>query len=142
MNKYISLTNGDNGFTLMETLASITVILIISGCVFLVFSTSLKSISKVHRTVDTALKILTIDRFIREETNNFHISYWTNAPSQIDVFRDNLLRSPYGRYIRQFELIKSPAGITRGIRVVYSVDITTAHTDAIFPSTPVLENMK
>jgi prepilin-type N-terminal cleavage/methylation domain-containing protein len=102
MNKAIPYSNGNSGFTLMETLASITIILIISGCIYIAFSTSVKTILRARRTADTALMILMIDRFIRDETNNFHIPYWVDASSHSDAFRNYLWGSPYGRYISQF----------------------------------------
>jgi prepilin-type N-terminal cleavage/methylation domain-containing protein len=142
MNKTVGRKNGNDGFTLMEALVSIAVILVISGCVFTAFSASVRMISKARRTTNTALKILQIDRFIREETESLHVPYWADTSARADLFEDYLSRSAYGRYIRQFDLIRSRAGTVRGIRVFYTVDGASSRTDALFPSIPVLEKTR
>jgi prepilin-type N-terminal cleavage/methylation domain-containing protein len=141
-NRINPFINKDDGFTLMEVVVSISVILVISGCIFTAFSVSLKTISRAGQTADTALELLRIDIFIRRETEKFHIPYWADPLEETGKFIDSLLRSSYGRYIGATELLKSNSGITRGIRVFYTVRNTTAHTDALFPSTPVLERLR
>jgi type II secretory pathway pseudopilin PulG len=140
MNKKMPYKYNNDGFTLTETLVSITITLIISGCIFVIFSTSSRTISKAYNAAISALNLLRTDRFIRNETDKFHIAYWENASSKAELFKNYLLRSSYGRHIRKFELITSRTGIVRGIRVFYSFGDTAIYTDALFPSTPVMEN--
>jgi prepilin-type N-terminal cleavage/methylation domain-containing protein len=131
----------DSGFTLMETLVSIAIVLIISGCVITAVSLSYRIIIKAKNTSETAATILQIDHFIREQANDFHIPYWENAAGRTAFFKDSLWQSKYGQYIYQIHTIISPQGFTRGISASYSVNGTISQTSALFPSIPVLENV-
>jgi hypothetical protein len=126
----------------METLVSIAVMSIISGGIVLAFSSSMRIISTVDNKTSTAVKLLQIDYFIRDQVDNFHIPYWFYAPDEVLRFKNTIWLSKYGKYIQNIETITDASGITRGIRVFYTANGISVHTDALFPSTPVLEHIE
>ncbi len=128
----------DDGFTLMETLVTLTVTLIISGSIIFAFAAAMKSASKANGSVSTATTMLKVDRFIREQTAEMHIPYWTYSERPVEELKNRLWRSNMGEYIREIQTVTDGAGRNRGIRVQFEVAGKQARTEALFSSIPVV----
>jgi hypothetical protein len=128
----------DSGFTLMETIAATAVVFIISGCVVFSFQCSLRLLLKAKITAETTTKILSIDRYICETAEKFHIPYWSPASKAAAVYKNMIVQSRFGRYTTGFDPIAAPPGVIRGMRVFYTVNGVNCRTDAVFPSVPVV----
>lgn len=126
------------GFTLMEALVSIAVILVISSSITLAFTSGTKSLMKAAGAVTASGKVLQIDRFIRESAGNLHIPYWLEPGNSIEAFTDELRRSKMGRYIQEVTIINNSSGVARGVTVGYTVNGKKLRTSVLFPAIPVV----
>jgi prepilin-type N-terminal cleavage/methylation domain-containing protein len=129
----------DAGFTLMETLLSTAIILIVSCLLVVAFSVTLKSSAQSLKTVQNAVLITHIDRFIRERTERLHIPYWANPGPYADELGEELFRSKYGSYIKSVTPLRDAGKKIRGLTVVYVVGSSEMTAAALFPSIPVME---
>ncbi|MDR2943311.1 MAG: prepilin-type N-terminal cleavage/methylation domain-containing protein [Treponema sp.] len=127
------------GFTLMETLLSVAIILVISSLIAIGSGTALQGASKSIKTVKTAATLTRIDRFIRTKTNAVHIPYWAAATPYIDALTAELYRSKIGTYIKSVGIIDGYLKVPLGIEVVYKVNNREMKTVALFPSVAVID---
>ena len=125
------------GFTLMESLVSIAIILILSGCIIIAFSTGMKANIKSVGAIRTANTILETDRFIREQVDSLHIPYWLKPEESIEKLKNQLWRSKVGKYIHEIAILYDTNGNPRGITVDYLVGTKNMKTSALFPFHPV-----
>jgi prepilin-type N-terminal cleavage/methylation domain-containing protein len=142
MRKILSCIKKTDGFTLAETLVSIAIVLIISSCIILAFSSGSKTLVKAIGAVTTSSKLLQIDRHIRESADDLHIPYWLNPDISARAFVDELRRSKIGKYIQEVVLINNSSGFVRGVTVEYVVNNKRLKTSALFPTAPVLEKVR
>jgi prepilin-type N-terminal cleavage/methylation domain-containing protein len=134
-------TNHD-GFTLMESLVSIAVILIMSGCIFITFTAGTKANSKSVLAAGTANKILETDRFIREKADFLHVPYWLKPDESVEEFKRELQRSRAGKYIRGITTVYDSSGKIKGVDVNYVIEGRAIKTTALFPFNTVIEAVK
>jgi len=134
--------NSSDGFTLMETLVSIAIILILSGCIIAAFSAGMKANIKSLSSVRSARLLLDTDRFIRTQADSLHVPYWLNPDESIESFRNQLQRSRVGKYIHKITVIYDGYGSPRGIEAEYNIGMTTAKTSALFPFQQVKDGKK
>ena len=132
MKKYYA--DHEAGFTLMETLLSVAIILILGSLLVVAANTAIRGSSQSFKAVDTAAALTGIDRHIRESANNFHIPYWANPSSYIEEFNAELYRSKIGRYIKSIRIIFNSRRMPCGIEAVYMVNNHEMKTVALFPS--------
>jgi type II secretory pathway pseudopilin PulG len=133
-----SLIKESDGFTLMDTLVSIAIVLVISSCIIIAFSSGSKTLLKAISAVNTSAKLLQIDRHIRENANDLHIPYWLDPDVSAKAFVDELRRSKIGKYMREVVYITDSSGFIRGVTVEYTVNNKRLKTSALFPSAPAL----
>jgi len=124
------------GFTLMEAVVSIAIIITISGCIIIALTSGTKANYKSLNAVRTANLILETDRYIREQTDSLHIPYWLKPDESIEAFKNELLRSKIGKQIKTI-IIMYDNGIPRGITVEYTAGAKIIATSALFPFIPV-----
>ncbi|QQO10745.1 PulJ/GspJ family protein [Breznakiella homolactica] len=135
-------TDRDGGFTLMETLISIAVMLIISGCVIFAFTAAMKASAKSAAAANAAREIIRVDRFIRNQAEELHIPYWAYSSPYIAEFKNSLWRSEAGKYITVVESMYTSAGLPCGVKVTYEIGGRTMQTSALFPAVPVVERVR
>jgi prepilin-type N-terminal cleavage/methylation domain-containing protein len=131
-----------DGFTLMESIVSIAVILIMSSCIFVTFSAGTRSNSKSVRAVQTANKILETDRFIRERADSLHVPYWLKPDEFVEEFKRDLQRSRAGKYIKGINTIYDSSGKIKGVDVTYVIEGRNIKTAALFPFSTIIEAVK
>jgi type II secretory pathway pseudopilin PulG len=124
------------GFTLMEAIVSIAIIITISGCIIIALTSGTKANYKSLNAVRTANLILETDRYIREQTDSLHIPYWLKPDESIEAFKNELLRSKIGKQIKTI-IIMYDNSIPRGITVEYTAGAKLITTSALFPFIPV-----
>ncbi|GHT54526.1 hypothetical protein FACS1894106_5730 [Spirochaetia bacterium] len=133
------MKNKTAGFTLMESLVSIAIVLVTSSCILLAFTNGTRSLMKAADAVSTSGTLLQIDRFIREGADKLHIPYWLPPDNSIEAFIDELRRSKIGKYIEEVTIINNYSGIARGLTVGYRVKGKKLQTSVLFPAVPVVE---
>lgn len=128
----------NEGFTLMETLLTIAIVIIISSILVVAFSSSLKGFSQHIKAVNTAITLSSIDRYIRIKTNDTNIPYWTYYRPHFENLSSELYHSRYGSYIKSINIISN----ARGIEVIYTVNNHETRTIALFPSVAVVREIR
>jgi len=131
--------NRDAGFTLMEILLSVAVILILGSLLVVAANTAMKGASQSFKAVNTTAAITRIDRHIRESVNNVHIPYWANPAPYIEELISVLYRSDIGSYIKSIRIISDNRRIPRGIEAVYTVNNHETRTVALFSSIMIVD---
>jgi len=131
----------DAGFTLMEVLLSVAIILILGSVLVISSNTAMHGIAKSNETVNTAEVITGIDRLIRQGAHDIQIPYWANPAPYIDNYISDLFRSKAGPYIKSIRVISDNAGNARGIEVSYIVNNREMLCLALF-SSAVIVGMK
>lgn len=124
------------GFTLMEAIVSIAIIITISGCIIVAFTSGNKANYKSLNVVRTANLILETDRYIREKTDSLHVPYWLKPDESIEEFKNELSRSKIGKQIKTITTMYDN-GIPRGITVEYIAGTKLITTSVLFPFIPV-----
>ena len=130
----------DRGYTLMETLVVIAIMLLMGGVCFNFINTSMGANKKAFNNYLAAIRLLSIDSNIRDTCDGVHIPYWDRADGYIPSVMDLIANSKYKDDIGKIEPIKDEKGNIRGLRVAYSVNGIDATTDAVFSSRPVMES--
>jgi type II secretory pathway pseudopilin PulG len=133
----VKLNEPDAGFTLMEMVVTISIIMVISGSVMLAFTTGFKTLAKTARVTKTAFIVVAVDQFIREETEGLHIPYFTASAVPLNTLKDSLWRSRHGNFMTAIDTIKDRHGRERGIRVHFAIDGSEYVSEALIPSIPV-----
>jgi len=126
----------------METVVSIAIILTVSFCVFIAFSTATRANYKSIVAIKTANKILETDRFIREMADSLHVPYWLNPEESIAEFKNELWRSKAGKYIQEITTLYDSSGLPRGVTVGYTIGTRHIKTSVLFPFLQVTEGQK
>jgi type II secretory pathway pseudopilin PulG len=133
------MKKNEDGFTLVETLLSIALILIAGGVMVMGSGAALRGVSQSIKAVSAAATINRIDRHIRARTDAVHIPYWSGTKPYIDVLTTELYRSEFGAYIKSVKTIGNYPKAPRGIEVVYTVNNKEIKTVALFSSVAVME---
>jgi prepilin-type N-terminal cleavage/methylation domain-containing protein len=133
------MNKNEDGFTLIETLLSVAIILIISSLFVIGSGTALQGASQSIKTVKTAATLTSIDRFIRTKTNAVHIPYWADTTPYIAALTAELYQSKIGTYIKSVGTISGYRKVPLGIEVVYTVNKREMRTVALFSSIAVME---
>jgi prepilin-type N-terminal cleavage/methylation domain-containing protein len=127
------------GFTLMEVLLSVAIILILGSLLVIASKTAIHGSSQSFKTVDTAAMLTRIDRQIRVSAGNVHIPYWANPTPYIDNLGAQLFQSKIGTYIISIRTISDHRRIPRGIEVIYAVNNREMRTVALFSSVVIMD---
>ncbi|MDR2184319.1 MAG: type II secretion system GspH family protein [Treponema sp.] len=127
------------GFTLMENLVSMAVILIISGPVITGFSAALRALRQTAQAAKTAAAAVETDRFIRRRADTFRIPYWESAERAAAGFKDELRRSAHGAYMGEIENLRDSSGRIRGVKVHFKIADRSFFTETAFASIPIME---
>jgi len=130
----------DRGYTLMETLVVIAIMLLMGGVCFNFINTSMGANKKAFNNYFVAIRLLSIDSYIRATCDDVHIPYWDSADGYIPSVMEVIAKSKYKDDISSIEPIKDGNSNLRGLRVAYSVNGIDATTDAFFSSIPVMES--
>jgi len=133
------MKHSEAGFTLMETLLSIAIILTTSCILVTAVTASIKTLSQTYAAINTTLSIARTDRFIRNKAGSLYIPYWANSQPCIDSFCDELYRSEIGDKIISVNVIRDSRCFYRGLEVIYSIGKKEIKTIALFPVIPVME---
>jgi hypothetical protein len=133
----VKLNGPDAGFTLMEMVVTISIIMVISGSVMLAFTIGFKALAKTAQITKTAFIVVTVDQFIREETEGLHIPYFTTTAVPFNALKDSLWRSRYGNLMTAIDTIRDRHGRERGIRVRFTIDGLEYVSETLIPSIPV-----
>jgi type II secretory pathway pseudopilin PulG len=135
------MKNLDDGFTLMETLVSIAIIMAVSSLFAIAFTTAFKATSQSNNEIKAAVTITQIDRFIRERADSLHIPYWADSKLYADTLRDELFRSKFAPYINTIQIINDSRRKPRGLLVIFTVNNRQIQTKALFPSVSIMDNV-
>ena len=131
------MKNGEEGFTLMEVLVTVAVVLLLGGLSVTASNTAMRGIALSNKTVKTAETIKRIDRHIRESAGGVRIPYWANPAPYVDACISELFGSPFGAYIRTVTAVSDDNGIPKGVEAVFSVNNVTVRTAALFSAVAV-----
>ena len=134
--------DGEAGYTLMETLVSIAIVLALSGALAVTAVASMRALSQSFSAIQSAVTIARIDRFVRSGADSLHVPYWENSQPHVDSFSDSLYRSRIGGYIASITVIRDSRRIIRGLEVTYTVNNREIRTRALFPAVPVVEPIR
>jgi len=129
----------DDGFTLMEVLLSVAIILILGSVLVVSTNAAFHGASQSSKTANTAVTLVRIDRHIRSRTSAVHIPYWADSTLYIDALSAELYRSSIGTYIKSIETIFDRRRNPRGIQVFYTVNNHEMRTLALFPSVAIVD---
>jgi len=129
----------EGGFTLVETLLSIALILIAGGVMIICSGVAVRGVSQSIKVIGDAATINRIDRHIRARTDAVHIPYWSSTKPYIDALTAELYKSEFGSYIKSVKTIGNYPKAPRGIEVFYSVNNRDIKTVALFSSVAVME---
>ncbi|MCL2128897.1 MAG: prepilin-type N-terminal cleavage/methylation domain-containing protein [Treponema sp.] len=136
------MKDSNAGFSLMETLVTIAIILVVSFSVLIAFRSGTLGTLNALNEINTARTIIRTDRFIREQAESIHIPYWLNSFDSIENLKNELWRSRAGTLIKEISLITDSSGFIRGVNVSFVVDNKTYSTRTLFSSIPVSGNIK
>jgi hypothetical protein len=132
------MNQSEAGFTLMETLLSVAIILIFGSLLIVSSNTAFQGTSHSVKAVNTAATITRVDRHIRDRAGAVHIPYWADARPYIDAFTAELFQSKIGPYIKSVRVISDRRRVPRGIEAVYTVNNREMQTSALFSSTAIM----
>lgn len=134
------MNNKEAGFTLMETLVTVAVVLLLGSLLVTASKTAMQGSVLSNRTVRTAETIKRLDRFVRESAAEVHIPYWENPAPVIDAYISGVYRSPLGSCFKTVRVIADNNNIPRGIEAVYAVNKIEMKTVAVFSSVAIMGN--
>jgi len=129
----------DAGFTLMEVLLSVAIILILGSLLVVASNTAMQGVSQSFKAVSTAAAFTRIDQHIRASANNVHIPYWANPTPYIEAFTAELYRSKIGNYIKSARVVFDRNKVPCGIEVIYTVNSREMRTVALFSSVVIMD---
>lgn len=132
--------NSDHGYTLMETLIVIAIVVLMGGASANFINVSMNANKKAFSNYSVAIRLLSIDHFIRRTCDEVHIPYWDIADTYIPSIMEGVRNSKYKNDIQSIKSLLDTKSTIRGLRVVYSVNGVEAMTDAVFASLPVMES--
>ena len=133
------MNQSEAGFTLMETLLSVAIVLVLGSLLVISSNTAFQGASKSITAVNTAATITRIDLNIRTRANAVHIPYWADAKPYIDAVTAELFQSKIGPYIKSIRTISDHRRVPRGIEVVYTVNNREMRTVALFASVVIMD---
>jgi len=128
------MIKSDEGFTMMEILLTVAIVLIIGSAIVVASNTAMQGAKKAGNITETAKKMVSIDRYIRDRANEVHIPYWDNPTSYIDTFNSHLFSSQISPYINTIRVVYDRKRSPRGIEVFYTVNGREMRTLATFAS--------
>lgn len=129
----------ESGFTMLETLLSVSIILIVGSVFVVVAGVTKGGITKAVYLVNTSAVITRIDRHIRTKVDSVHVPYWADPAPYISELTDELYLSKIGPYIKAIQILTNSHNTPRGIEVLYTVNSKEIRTVALLPSVPVME---
>lgn len=129
-----------HGYTLMETLIVIAIMLLIGGASANFINVSMNANKKAFGNYSVAIQLLSIDHFIRRTCDDVHIPYWDASDAYIPSIVEGIAKSKYTYEIQSIKPLFDSKSVIRGLRVTYSVNGIEAMTDALFASVPVMES--
>jgi hypothetical protein len=83
--------NEDSGFTFIETLFTLTLVLLISVAVFNAFFTVLRHNGSALSEIKKAYILLSFDQKLRGEIEKTYIPYWENSKTYADELCENII---------------------------------------------------
>jgi len=128
------MKQNEAGFTLMETLLSVAIILILGSLLVVSSNAAISGASQSFKAVNTAVTLTRIDRYIRNRADSVHIPYWADSTRYIEALSAELFQSRIGTYIKSIRAIFDHRMSARGIEVTYIVNNHEMRTVALFPS--------
>jgi len=129
----------DSGFTLMETLLTVAIVLIVSSLLAVGSGVAIQGSSLSMKAASTAATLTRIDRHIRGKADALHVPYWADPAPHIEALSGELYRSAVGKHIRSVRVVSNRRRVPRGIEVTYSVNSREARTVALFPSVAIVD---
>lgn len=130
--------DNDQGFTLLETLVVIAVTALMAGAFFSFLHGGIDAWNDSYSNYSRAIKVLTLERYVRERCDETHVPYWDNG---IDIVTNVLLElkaSRYGDCITDARVLYDSRRLPRGVFVAYSIGGITGDIEALFASIPVM----
>ena len=127
------------GFTLMEALLTVAIVLVISGILVAASGAAVQGASKSIKALTTAATLTRIDRYIRTKADALHIPYWADPAPYVSGFSGELYQSKIGPYITSVKTITNDRNVVRGIEVEYTAGGREMRTVALLPSIPILD---
>lgn len=136
------MNKAEDGFTLLETLLSIAIVLIVSSLLVVASNTALRGASQSVRVISTAAMLTRIDRHIRLRTDAVHIPYWADAAPYIDALTGELFQSRFGSHIKSIKTVFDTQKVPRGIEVIYVYNNLEMRTVALLPSIAIMSTVR
>jgi len=136
------MKKNEAGFTLMEVLVTVAVVLLLGSLLVAASNTAMKGSALSSKTVKTAETIKRIDRYVRESASEVCIPYWENPASFINNYVSEIYRSPLGSYIKTVRVITDSDRIPRGIEAVYTINNLQTRTIALFSSVAIMDTLQ
>lgn len=129
----------DSGFTLIETLVTMTLMIMIGAAFVLVFSTASKSIQRYRTGLFLTSEKLIKDDFVRTWAESVSCAYYLPSEPAIQEQASALKKHPYfeGKTVK-FEYLKDRKKRIRGIEISYRLSNGSIQTSAaLFSFIPV-----
>ena len=127
------LTRNDAGFTKMEILLTIAIVLIFGSILAVSFNAANNNAARTNKVLITAQSINKIDRLIREKIDNLQIPYWENPYPYIENAIQEMYRAHYGQKLKSVQILYNKDKKPAGLEVVYIVNNTEQKTIVKFP---------
>jgi hypothetical protein len=133
------MTYPEDGFTMMETLVTISITLVLGGLLAVLFILGTRGTSHAMNTARTAVEIEKTDRTIREWADDIHVPYWAKPDVYAESLTQSIMRSKIGAIVTSITPVYDNKRRIRGLTVSYRVNNKEYQTRAIFPGTPLLD---
>jgi prepilin-type N-terminal cleavage/methylation domain-containing protein len=132
----------NEGYTFIESIVAIAVVTLISAIILSFVFLSFKTGKKIMQIEDYSFKLLSIDKIIREQADNFIVPYWQPPEETANILVNQLWRSETGKYLRTVNLLYNKKKQLAGIRVTYLIGEKIFKTSALFASVPVIKDLR
>jgi prepilin-type N-terminal cleavage/methylation domain-containing protein len=132
----------NEGYTFIESIVAIAVVTLISAIIISFVFLSFKTGKKIMQIESYSFKLLSIDRIIREQADNFIVPYWQSPEEAANILVNQLWRSETGKYLRGVNLLYNKKKQLAGIEVTYLIGEKIFKTSALFASRPVIKDLR
>jgi type II secretory pathway pseudopilin PulG len=130
------------GFTLMETLVVLALLMVCAGAVSGVVFTAARGVRALRGAAERQAAALRIERRIRETVEAVSVPYWERDERGFEESRRLLAAVAGGDALTALEPLRDRAGLVRGVRYRYRLGNAEYTGSALFGSIPVMGEVR
>jgi hypothetical protein len=136
------MKEGQAGFTLMETLWALGLLLICAGAAGGLVFTGVRSVTRVRAVMDDQYRLLRVDGVIRKAAETVCIPYWEPGETGVYTVRAAIETALAGTAdegcLTALDSIRDREGRIRGVTCRYRIGKKEFVTQALFASIPLI----